>query len=68
LKDQSTVLFITDKRFVDYKIPGGVQLCTTEFIEYLKKAGFGVNIFKVEPSITLTKKIKLKLGIEAYDL
>ena len=63
-----TALFITDKGYVDYDIPGGVQICTTEFIKYLEKADFDITIFKITPSPTILNRIKIKLGIEAYEL
>ena len=69
MKEQKQpVLFITDKSFVEYTIPGGIQLCTNEFIEYLAVAGYSVNIFKITPSVTFTKKIKRRLNIETYEL
>jgi hypothetical protein len=61
-------LFITDKVFIDYDIPGGVQICTAEFITYLQKADFDVQVFKVTPSATIINRIKAKLGLEAYEL
>lgn len=69
LKDQKeTVLFLSDKLFVDYTIPGGVQLCTHEFIEYLETAGYVVKVIRVRPNITFARKVKKKLHIEAYEL
>jgi glycosyltransferase involved in cell wall biosynthesis len=69
MKDQAqTLLFITDKRFVDYNIGGGVQLCTNEFLAYFETAGYRVNIFKVDPSTSFITKVKNKLGIEAYEI
>lgn len=65
---KETVLFLSDKVFVDYTIPGGVQLCTHEFIEYLEGAGYVVKIIKVSPTITLARKVRKKLHIEAYEL
>src|SRR6187402_945867 len=67
-KQEHPVLFITDKIFVDYTIPGGVQICTAEFIKYLQAANFKVNVFKVTPSPTIISRIKAKLGLEAYEL
>ncbi len=66
--DKQTVLFITDKGFVDFDIPGGVQICTSEFIRYLETANFEVKVFKVMPSATLINRVKVKLGIEVYEL
>ena len=66
--NQQPALFITDKGFVDFDIPGGVQICTSEFITYLEKADFDIKIFKVTPSPTLINRVKVKLGIEVYEL
>jgi glycosyltransferase involved in cell wall biosynthesis len=69
LKEQKRrVLFITDKSFVEYTIPGGIQLCTAEFIEYLTAAGYAVDIFRTTPSVTFIKKLKRRLNIEAYEM
>jgi hypothetical protein len=65
---KETVLFLSDKIFVDYTIPGGVQLCTHEFIEYLETAGYTVKTIKVNPTITFARKVRKKLHIEAYEL
>ncbi|MES2062123.1 MAG: glycosyltransferase [Bacteroidota bacterium] len=62
------VLFITDGAYIDYEIAGGVQLCTQEFITYFETAGYVINIFKVQPEITVAKKIKIKLDIEVYSI
>ncbi|MES2267310.1 MAG: glycosyltransferase [Bacteroidota bacterium] len=65
---KTDVLFITDKAYVDYNIAGGVQLCTGEFINYFEQAGYTVNVLKVQPVISTIKKLRIKLGIEAYSL
>lgn len=62
------VLFISDKSFIDYTTPGGVQLCTHEFIEYLTIAGYELEIIKVYPVISLIKRIQRRLHIESYEL
>lgn len=67
-EQKETVLFLSDTVFVDYTIPGGVQLCTHEFIEYLEAAGYKVKIIKVSPNITFARKVRKKLHIEAYEL
>lgn len=63
-----SALFITEQKYMDYAIPGGVQLCTAEFIQYFETAGYQVIPFKVKPVISTLKKIKIKLGIEVYSL
>lgn len=65
---QKTVLIITDKIFVDYTIPGGVQVCTHEFMDYLAAAGYTVKVVKVSPNVTFLRKVKKKLHIEAYEM
>lgn len=65
---QQTVLLITDKIFVDYTIPGGVQVCTHEFMDYFTAAGYTVKVVKVTPNVTFLRKVKKKLHIEAYEM
>ncbi len=65
---QTPALFITEKKYIDYSIPGGVQRCTEEFVHYFEKAGYALTIFKVQPVVTVLKRIKIKLGLETYDL
>lgn len=66
--NKTSALFITEKKYVDFTIPGGVQLCTEEFIQYFEKAGYALTVFKVQPVVTVLKRIKIKLGIEIYSL
>nr|WP_067057304.1 glycosyltransferase [Mucilaginibacter sp. L294] len=62
------VLFITDRSNTDYVIPGGVQLCTNEFITYFENAGYPVDLFKVRPAVTIINRIKIRLGIGPYSI
>ena len=66
--NKQAVLFITDKAFVDYTIPGGVQVCTAEFITYLQKADKLIKLVKVSPSPSLLVRIKAKLGLKDLEL
>ncbi|UKT64385.1 glycosyltransferase [Pedobacter mucosus] len=68
MAQKEDILFITDKKYIDYEIAGGVQICTREFLEYFEGAGYNVIVVRVLPTITLMKRLKLKLGIEAYEL
>jgi len=61
------LLFISDKKFTDFTIPGGVQLCTTEFLQYFKLAGFNPAIIKLDTTRSFSKKLRIKFGIEVYD-
>ncbi len=45
---------------------GGVQLCTFEYIELLKNAGFNIILFPVQYTTNLFLKLKIKAGIEIY--
>ncbi|MET0570904.1 MAG: glycosyltransferase [Pedobacter agri] len=65
---QENILFITDKNYVDYLVPGGVQICTEEFISYFKLAGYNVIIVKVTPNLTFLNRVKIKIGVEVYEL
>ena len=64
---KNLILLITDKKYVESEIFGGVQLCTHEFIDYFTSAGCEVKQFRVSPSIGLIKRIKIKLGVDTYD-
>lgn len=60
-------LFISDKKYFDAGLTGGVQRCTQEYLMYLKHAGLNVTPFLIEPSLTIKNRIKIKLGIEVYE-
>jgi glycosyltransferase involved in cell wall biosynthesis len=64
---KNKILFITDKVCTDFDIPGGVQLCTREFIEYLNNAGYEVELFKIINKIDWKRKLKIKFGLDVYD-
>jgi hypothetical protein len=61
------ILFISDKEYINAKINGGVQLCTSEYLTYLKDAGFNVTQFLVEPNLNLKNRLKIKMDIEVYE-
>lgn len=61
------ILFITDKKNIDFKVPGGVQICTEEFLEYLRLSGFEVIPFYIVPTKDILKRLKIKLDIEVYE-
>ena len=62
-----TVLLVSDEKYLRSDIMGGVQLCTREFIKYFELAGYQVKEFPVKPVISIIKRIKIKMGIDAYD-
>ena len=60
-------LFIANKKHLKSKIPGGVQICTYEFVSLFKKAGFELIFFPIESTRSYIKRLKIKLGINSYD-
>ncbi len=60
-------LFIANKKHLESKIPGGVQICTYEFVSLFKKAGFDLDFFPVKSTCSYVKRLKIKLGVNAYD-
>jgi hypothetical protein len=60
-------LFISNKSHLNAPIPGGVQICTYEFIALFKKAGFEMDFFPIVTTRSFVKRLKIKLGINAYD-
>lgn len=67
LETKRSILFVTNKAFLDSSIPGGVQLCTAEFISYFLEAGCNLKYFTVNSTKSITKRIKIKLGIDVYE-
>jgi hypothetical protein len=61
------ILLISNKNYISSDIFGGVQLCTHEYIKYINLAGYEIQEFPVEPSISIAKRVKIKLGIDTYD-
>jgi glycosyltransferase involved in cell wall biosynthesis len=62
------LLFISYERFVKYKIAGGVQLCTEEFLEYFKLAKYEVETYLLGVTTNKVKRLKIKFGLEVYDM
>jgi glycosyltransferase involved in cell wall biosynthesis len=68
VQTKKNVLFITDENYVNQEIPGGVQLCTDEFLQYIRSAGFNPVIFAVKPTRSISKRFRARAGINVYDL
>ncbi|HVW96637.1 MAG TPA: glycosyltransferase [Mucilaginibacter sp.] len=64
---KETVLFISDKKYLNAEIRGGVQLCTREYVLYLAAAGYECRFFEISPHTDLFTRIKIRLGTDAYD-
>ena len=61
------VLFISNELYLDVSKPeGGVRVCTFEFIELLKQK-YEVILFPVKPNLSISFKIKNRLGLGSYD-
>ena len=62
-----TVLFISEAGYLKSDIRGGVQLCTDEYIRYIRMAGYDVQEFPVKPSFSFINRIKIKLRLDTYE-
>lgn len=60
------ILFVVDSGAVDYSIPGGIQLCTAEVIEYFKLTSFDAEVYPVTAKWRFSDKVRRKLGLEIY--
>lgn len=61
------LLFISYEKHLDAAIPGGVQVCTKEYIELLNEAGFELYIKPISFTKNLIKRLKIKLKIDVYE-
>jgi len=61
------IIFISDANHVAAQIPGGVQVCTAEYLRLLDHCGFEVVNFLTRPSRSLLYRVKARLGIEVLE-
>jgi glycosyltransferase involved in cell wall biosynthesis len=61
------VLFVTEDGSINYDIPGGVQVCTEEMIDYFKLTSFDLEIFSVKTTRRISDRLKIKLGIDVFN-
>ncbi len=61
------ILFITYKGHVKYDHPGGVQICTKEYIDLLEACNLQVILFEIGLTKNLFKRVKARLNINFYD-
>ena len=59
-------LFIYDHADLNALIPGGVQLCSREFLEIVSAAADSVKLFPVCVATDLRHRIRRKLGLGSY--
>ncbi|WP_374951537.1 glycosyltransferase [Mucilaginibacter sp.] len=62
-----TALFISDQNFLNRDRSGGVQICTREYLDYIRLAGLSVKEYPVKPVIGIFNRIKIRLGLDTYD-
>jgi hypothetical protein len=63
----SIVLFISDQNYLTSDIQGGVQLCTSEYLNYIAQCGYTIKEFGVQPVTNLLTRFKVKAGIDVYE-
>lgn len=61
-------LFLSNHEDIDSNILGGVQLCSQEFIEIIRCAGFDLSFFYVNISKHLSDRLLRKLKVDTYRL
>ena len=61
-------IFITNPHDLDSTIPGGVQICSREFLKIIQNAGIDIKIFEVEVSQKWTYRFLRALRLDAYHL
>ena len=61
------VLFVTEDGSINYDIPGGVQVCTEELIDYFKLTSFDPEIFSVKTTRRFSDRLKIKFGIDVFN-
>jgi len=60
------LLFISEEIHLSSEIPGGVQICTAEYIDLLEKSDYEVIKFPVKQTRNYWTRLKIKLGVELY--
>lgn len=61
------MLVVSSENHLNANIPGGVQVCTNEYIDLLKLVGYEIDLLPLKYSSNLWKRVKIRLGIEVYD-
>jgi glycosyltransferase involved in cell wall biosynthesis len=66
-KAKPAIVFASDLGHVNAAVSGGVQVCTREYVDLLEAAGLDVAMFTVSTTRRWLPRLKIKLGVEAYD-
>jgi glycosyltransferase involved in cell wall biosynthesis len=61
-------IFLTNPDDLNAAIPGGVQICSNEFLSIIRNAGVDLSIFEVGISQKKTYRLLRKLRLDAYHL
>ena len=61
-------ILVTEASFLNAGVPGGVQLCTAEYLALLEACGLDVEPFTVHSTRRISTRLKKRLGLEAYEL
>lgn len=63
----ANVVFVSDSVHLRSEIAGGVQVCTSEYLQLLRACGLAVALFPVSHTRRISTRIKIKLGLEVYE-
>lgn len=55
--NHGTLLFVSDRSHLDSEIPGGVQICTQEYMDLLKETGFELTTLPVTPRKDIQRRV-----------
>jgi hypothetical protein len=61
-----TAIVVTQPGFIDAPIPGGVQVCTREYLDLLKAAGYEVLVHPIAQKRDLLTRAAIRLGVDVY--
>ena len=61
-----SILFVSDSNFLEEQSKGGVQICTDEYIQLLRQAGFPLFIHPVHSTKSIVKRILIRLKLDCF--
>lgn len=61
-----TAIVVTQPGFIDAPIPGGVQVCTNEYLDLLKAAGYEVLVHGIAQKRDFVTRAAIRLGVDVY--
>lgn len=63
---KNRLLFISNQSFLDPDIPGGVQICTQEYVDLLKACGYDLDMLPVSPRNDVPFRIRTQIFSDPY--